>query len=75
MRISLTWQSGPVLRKPGLCASCQQPFACELTLGGCWCSAVELTDADRAELKANYQGCLCPACLRQFEAAHLPLAL
>jgi hypothetical protein len=36
---------------------------------------VQLTDADRAELKANYQGCLCPACLTQFEAAHLPLAL
>jgi hypothetical protein len=71
MRISVTWQSGPLLRKEGLCACCGQPFACELSVGGCWCSAVPLTDADRATLKANYKGCLCPACLNQIAATQL----
>ena len=67
MRLSVKWQSGPVLQKPGLCASCGQPFACELSLAGCWCSGVTLTDNDRAQLRASYEGCLCPACLTQFQ--------
>ena len=72
MNLSLKWgTSGPILQKPGTCASCGLPFACELTLAGCWCSKVTLTDAARAEVRAKYEGCLCPACLKQYEAGEL----
>jgi hypothetical protein len=70
MNVSLGWgSSGPVIKKPGTCESCGQPFACELSLSGCWCSAVTLTEAARADIRAKYGGCLCRACLKQYERA------
>lgn len=67
MNVSMGWgPSGPVVKKPGTCESCGQPFACELSLSGCWCSKVRLTDAARAEIRSKYVGCLCPACLKQY---------
>jgi hypothetical protein len=40
-----------------------------LSLAGCWCSKVALTDAARAEMQAKYKGCLCSACLKQYSEA------
>jgi hypothetical protein len=67
MNVSMEWGlSGPVIKKSGTCESCGQPFACELSLSGCWCSKVRLTDAARAEVRSKYVGCLCPACLKYY---------
>ena len=67
VKLALTWsRSGPTVKRPGTCESCGQPFACELSLAGCWCSKVALTDAARAELRAKYSNCLCRRCLNQY---------
>ena len=67
MKLSLAWtKAGPELRRPGTCEACGQNFACEISLAGCWCSNVALTDAARAELRGRYASCLCPACLRRY---------
>jgi hypothetical protein len=73
MSVTVKWgASGPILQKPGVCPSCGQPFACELSLSGCWCSTLSLTDDDRAQLRARFDGCLCPACLTQFAVVRHP---
>ena len=69
MKWSLDWRSGPTVQRPVTCESCGQKFACELSLSGCWCSKVDISEATRAELRAKYKACLCPACLRQYERA------
>ena len=70
MTFTLAWtRSGPTIKRPGTCESCGQPFACELSLAGCWCSKVALTDAARAEMRTKYKGCLCLACLKQYSEA------
>lgn len=45
---------------------CGNTFGCGATLGGCWCAEINLSDAARVELRARYQGCLCPICLEGF---------
>ena len=68
VKVHLAWsRSGPVVKRPAACGSCGQPFACELSLSGCWCSKVALTDAARAEIRASYSGCLCRTCLKHYE--------
>jgi Cysteine-rich CWC len=67
VKVAVHWgRSGPIVERPGTCESCGQPFACELSLAGCWCSKIELTDAARAEMRSKYKNCLCPACLKQY---------
>ena len=54
----------PVLRKSQVCEGCGVTFACEFSLGkGCWCSEIKLSDETRRELREQYSGCLCRACL------------
>ena len=66
---SLEWRGlMPVVKRPAVCEACGEPFACELSASGCWCSAIELSDAKRAEIRAKYTHCLCPTCLRQYAA-------
>jgi Cysteine-rich CWC len=67
VKLALTWSRfGPTVKRPATCESCGQPFACELSLAGCWCSKVALTDATRAEMRAKHANCLCPACLEHY---------
>ena len=55
MAFTLAWsRSGPTIKRPGTCESCGQPFACELSLAGCWCSKVDLTDGARVEMRTKY---------------------
>lgn len=57
------------------CPACGRRFACGVSLRGCWCSEIKLTDAVRAELKRRYTGCLCRSCLeRVAEKANRPAA-
>lgn len=48
------------------CEACGEKFMCGVTLKGCWCSEVKLSEKTRAELKTRYKGCLCRACLERF---------
>lgn len=50
------------------CEACGEKFVCGVTLAGCWCSEVKLSEAARAELKRRYTGCLCRGCLERFAA-------
>ena len=67
MSWALKWRGMlPVVKKSAACEACGEPFACELSASGCWCSDVKLSDATRAEIKAQYTHCLCPSCLRGY---------
>jgi hypothetical protein len=46
------------------CARCGASFGCGAAVGSCWCDAVEVSGEARARLAAEYEGCLCPDCLR-----------
>ena len=52
------------------CVACGQPFHCGASLRGCWCAEVQLTDAQRAKLRATHDAkrCLCRACLEKAAA-------
>ncbi|PYS77433.1 MAG: hypothetical protein DMF67_02120 [Acidobacteria bacterium] len=58
----------PSLREPDACEACGQSFACGAAVAGCWCGEIKLSEEQRAELRARYQGCLCRACLERFAA-------
>jgi len=42
---------------------------CGAATGGCWCIGATLTPELRDALAKAYDGCLCPACLRELCAA------
>jgi hypothetical protein len=45
------------------CESCGREFTCGASLKGCWCAEVEVSDEDRASLRARFSDCLCRECL------------
>jgi hypothetical protein len=50
------------------CEGCQQAFSCGSLLRGCWCRDVKVSGATHDRLRAQYQGCVCRACLEKAEA-------
>lgn len=56
------------------CEGCGETFVCgPLTVGGCWCMREKVPPEKLAEIKAQYERCLCPACLRKAAAGeHAP---
>ncbi len=53
------------------CPRCGGAFACGVGADRdtpCFCAAVRLTDARRAELRAKWSDCLCAACLATLSA-------
>ncbi|WP_162027187.1 MULTISPECIES: cysteine-rich CWC family protein [unclassified Lentimonas] len=47
------------------CPKCGQSFACCVEQGGkCWCARVALSPDARSYLASQYDGCLCPDCLK-----------
>jgi hypothetical protein len=58
---------GPAGPPTDRCPRCEAPFGCGIATGTCWCAEVVLTPARQTQLAADYAGCLCPACLREFE--------
>jgi hypothetical protein len=49
------------------CPRCDGAVGCGIATGSCWCAQVTLTAERQAQLAASYDGCLCPACLRELE--------
>ncbi len=47
------------------CPRCDASFGCGVWSGDCWCSQLELSRELQTQLAADYDGCLCPACLRE----------
>ena len=62
---------------PGLeqlkCVACGEEFGCGANASpadaslNCWCAAIEITEAELAEIQDRYQGCLCRNCLTNFK--------
>ena len=50
------------------CAACGEKFVCGVTLKGCWCNEVKLSEAAREELNQKYKGCVCRKCLEKAAA-------
>ena len=57
----------PRAAQPKICGKCGKGFECGN--GGCWCEALQLTDATLKWLSRAYADCLCPECLREFAVA------
>ncbi len=53
------------LRRGLTCDSCGSDFQCGVSLAGCWCSEIKLSDEARAEMRSRYRGCLCRQCVEQ----------
>ena len=45
------------------CEACGEKFVCGVTLRGCWCKEIKLSEAALAELKQKYKRCVCRKCL------------
>lgn len=58
----------PSFREPSTCEACGGEFVCGATLGGCWCSELEVSAEVRASLETAYRRCLCRPCLEAFAA-------
>lgn len=50
-----------------ICESCGEEFSCGAKLGECWCFAVEMKAETLAELKENFNACLCENCLSNYK--------
>lgn len=48
-----------------ICESCGEDFACGAKTGKCWCFEIELSNENLANLKENFDKCLCPKCLNR----------
>jgi hypothetical protein len=46
-----------------VCPRCGKAFFCSKS-GKCWCFEVYLTPEKQAFVNENFEGCLCPDCLR-----------
>jgi hypothetical protein len=54
------------------CPKCGNAFACcGLDGSKCWCVEVALSTSARSYLAANFDGCLCPDCLKLVELPSL----
>jgi len=47
------------------CESCGKPFECGAKVGKCWCFEVKVDAEKLAELRENFEKCLCRDCLEK----------
>lgn len=50
-----------------ICEQCGSEFSCGANVGECWCFAVELKAETLAELRENFESCLCEDCLLNYK--------
>jgi Cysteine-rich CWC len=46
-----------------ICEACGESFECGAKTGKCWCFEIDLSEEKLANLKENFDKCLCPKCL------------
>lgn len=49
------------------CPKCGNDFSCDGD-GDCWCEHVPLHRAQMLEILQRYTDCICPECLKEYEA-------
>jgi len=54
-----------VLPEETICESCGETFGCGAKSGSCWCFSVAIEPQDLAQLKEQFQNCLCFKCLQE----------
>ena len=59
----------PEYKEPSVCEACGDEFVCGVSIRGCWCTEVSVSEAVRRELKTKYKKCLCRKCLESPAAA------
>ncbi len=62
----LETKAAETLSDKKVCESCGVEFSCGANVGKCWCFAVEIKAETLAELRKNFQSCLCENCLLKF---------
>lgn len=50
-----------------ICESCGVEFSCGANIGECWCFAVDVKAETLAELRKNFESCLCENCLKEIK--------
>jgi hypothetical protein len=50
-------------KRPSTCEACGEMFQCGVSLRGCWCVSVRLSNEIRSSLRGKYKNCLCRHCL------------
>jgi hypothetical protein len=50
--------------KQKVCEKCGVKFDCFSSAGPCWCEEVKLKPESLANLRKQYNDCLCPNCLK-----------
>jgi hypothetical protein len=51
------------------CEACGKDFVCGVSLKGCWCSEIPLSEEVRKEMRSQFKDCLCRECLEKRSAA------
>jgi len=47
------------------CESCGTAFTCGVSLKGCWCSDIQVSNEARTAMRTQYKDCLCRGCLEK----------
>ena len=47
------------------CESCGKDFVCGVSLKGCWCAEVDVSEDARAAMRTQFKDCLCRECLEK----------
>jgi len=55
------------------CSKCGTPFGCKAEGPGCWCESLQVAPETLAQLRGQYDNCLCPSCLQQFAVDATPV--
>lgn len=48
------------------CSKCSSLFECSCETYGCWCENMFVDIKTLAEIKNQFDNCLCPACLNKY---------
>ncbi len=55
------------ISEKAICESCGEEFFCGASVGKCWCFDVELKAETLAELREDFNNCLCQDCLEKLK--------
>lgn len=53
------------------CESCKKEFSCDANTGKCWCFEIQIPNESLANLRDNFENCLCEECLDKLRVKNL----